>query len=436
VSTKTNLKGALNRQVRPVDGEGGLSELFDDGRVSNVSPVQPQLLSRINEALVLRAIRQDGPSTRGELSQRMGVTFPTVAKAVGSLLDARLLEEFDDAMTGPGRPAKRLRLSRENSQVVGVTVDVRSCEVAAAGFDGVVRDDTKQSFPTPHSYEELINTIGDRVKSLRSEKIPILCVGVSVVGLVDYRREEIRLAANLPFLDGKKLGRDLSQLLDTECVLVHDAHALCLAEYVYGQASNLDSFAVFETCTGIGLGVMVNHLFLTGHSGFAGEMGHIPIVPNGRKCHCGRRGCLETVASEWALVERVSERLERSVDFEEVVALALKGDKVVRSEINRLCKYLAVAIAHVVNLFNPQCVFVSGPLFDKLPWLRDHLVTRARQLALGPAFEDCQFLSTSGSHLSGAVAAAISSVTSSRVHELKDTLSGIPFNVIQRSVSF
>src|ERR1700742_2102790 len=86
-----------------------------DAPVSNLSPVQPQLLSRINEALVLRAIRQHGPSTRGELSQWMGVTFPTVAKAVGSLIDARLLEEFDDVVSGPGRPAKRLRLSKERA---------------------------------------------------------------------------------------------------------------------------------------------------------------------------------------------------------------------------------------------------------------------------------------------------------------------------------
>jgi predicted NBD/HSP70 family sugar kinase len=425
----------LARPRKKVKGEHDVGLLMEVGRETNASPVQPQLLSRINEALVLRAIRQHGPSTRGELSSYMGVTFPTVAKAVGSLVDARLLEEIDDVMTGPGRPAKRLRLSRENSQVVGVTVDVRACEVASAGFDGIIHDDTKQTFPTPRSYNDLVTAIVERVASLRSEKLPILCIGISVVGLVDYRRQEIRMAANLPFLDGKKLGHDLSQRLDAECVVVHDSHALCLAEYVYGEASNLDSFAVLDMCTGIGLGVMVNHMFLTGHSGFAGEMGHIPIVPNGRKCHCGRRGCLETVASEWALIERVSERLERPVDFDEVVALALKGDKLVRSEINKLCKYLAVAIAHVVNLFDPQCVFVNGPLFDQLPWLRDHLITRARQLALEPAFADCVFLPTSGSHILGAVATAISSVTSSRVHELKDTLNGIPFSVTQRSVS-
>jgi N-acetylglucosamine repressor len=403
--------------------------------MSNISPVQPQLLSRINESLVLRAIRQHGPSTRGELSQHMGVTFPTVAKAVGSLIDARLLEEFDDAMTGPGRPAKRLRLSKEKSQVVGVTVDVQSCEVAAAGFDGVLRDDTRASFPTPGSYDELLAAIDQRAKALNRDGAPILCIGVSVVGLVDYRRQKIRLAANLPFLDGKMLGQDLSERLGADCVLVHDAHALCLAEYVYGNARNLDSFAVLDMCTGIGLGVMVNSIFLTGHSGFAGEMGHIPIAPSGRKCRCGRRGCLETVASEWALVERVSERLGREVAFDEIMAMALRGDKLVRSELNRLCKYLAVALAHVVNLFDPQCVFVNGRLFDDLPWLCEHLVARAGQLALEPAFADCRFLPTTGSHMLGAVATAISAVTSARVHQLKETLTGIPFSMPRSSVS-
>jgi N-acetylglucosamine repressor len=402
--------------------------------MSNASPVQPQLLSRINEALVIRAIRQHGPSTRGELSQHMGVTFPTVAKAVGSLLDARLLEEFDDVMSGPGRPAKRLRLSRENSQVVGVTVDVLKCEVAAAGFDGVVRDDTRQSFATPQTYEDLLRTIVAHIESLRSAEMPILCIGISVVGLVDYRRQEIRFAANLHFLNGKQLGKDVSKLVGALCVLVHDAHSLCLAEYVYGEASNLDSFAVLDMSTGIGLGVMVNHQFLTGHSGFAGEMGHIPIVPNGRKCHCGRRGCLETVASEWVFLERISERLERPVEFEEVMTLASKGDRLVRSELNRLCKHLAIAIAHVVNLFDPQCIFVTGRLFDELPWMRDHLVSRAKQIALEPAFANCSFMASCGTHLLGAVATAISTVTSSRVHELNDTLSGITFAVTRRSV--
>ena len=365
----------------------------------------------------------------------MGVTFPTVAKAVGTLIDARLLEEFDDIVTGPGRPAKRLRLSKERAQVVGLTVDVRECEIAAAGFDGVLRDGSKEAFSTPDSYEDLLNTIVRKIKALDGGEMSILSVGISVVGLVDYRRQEIRLAASLPFLNRKQLGRDLSRRIGANCVLVHDAHALCLAEYVYGEASELDSFVVLDLCTGIGLGAMVNGTFLTGHNGFAGEMGHIPLVANGRLCRCGRRGCLETVASEWTLVDRVSQGLGREIAFDELMKLALDGDKLVRRELNRVCKYLAMALAHVVNLFDPQCIFVNGRLFDELPWLREHLVNKAKQLALEPAFDDCRFLPTSGTNLLGAIATGISAVTATRIHELQDTLSGITFTAAHRSVS-
>lgn len=364
----------------------------------------------------------------------MGVTFPTVAKAVGSLLDARLLEQFDYVMSGPGRPAKFLRLSKEKSQVVGVTVDVNSCEVAAAGFDGVLWEKSRQPFSTPRSYRELLDVIVSRIKALDPKGTPILCVGISVVGLVDYLREEVCFAANLPFLGGKKLGHDLSQRLRAECVMVHDAHALCLAEYLYGGARELDSFVVLDMCTGIGMGAMVNNIFLTGHHGFAGEVGHIPIVPNGRNCRCGRRGCLETVASEWALIERVGERLDRTVDFDEVMSLMIAGNAVVRSELNRLSKYLAMGIAQVVNLLDPQAVFLSGRMFDEFPQLRDRLQSRTAQLALEPAAADCQFMAATGSHLLGAIAAAISAVTSSRVHELRNTLTGLAFTMPQRSV--
>jgi N-acetylglucosamine repressor len=192
---------------------------------------------------------------------------------------------------------------------------------------------------------------------------------------------------------------------------------------------------VLDRCTGIGMGVMINGVFLTGHSGFAGEMGHIPVVANGELCRCGRRGCLETVASEWSLVDRVSKGLGRPIEIDELLKLALDGDKLVRAELNRVCKYLAMALAHVVNLFDPECIFINGRLFDQLPWLRDHLVNKARRLALEPAFADCSFKPTSGTHLMGAIATGISAVTSARVHELQDTLSGITFSVTRRSVS-
>src|SRR5215213_3917653 len=103
--------------------------------MKRLSPIQPQLLSRINERLVMRMIREKGPSTRAEMSKSIGITFPTVNKAVSSLLNSKLLEEVEDSPSGPGRPAKRLRLATLDSQVIGVTLSDTECVVASAGLD-------------------------------------------------------------------------------------------------------------------------------------------------------------------------------------------------------------------------------------------------------------------------------------------------------------
>jgi predicted NBD/HSP70 family sugar kinase len=424
-------------QNRGADRRQKSAPVVDGESLDSISsPLQPQLLSRINEALVLRTIRQQGPLSRVELSQRMGATFPTVAKAVGSLVGAHLLEEFEHITAGPGRPAKRLRLSKDRSQVVGIVVDVGTCEVASAGFDGALRVESRQSFATPKTYPELLEAICARVNALATGGAPILCVGVSVAGLIDYHRQEVSLVANMPFLDGKRLGHDLGERLAVDCLLIHDTHALCLAEYVHGDASNFDTFLVLDLCPGgLGMGAMVNHMLITGHSGFAGEMGHAPMIPGGRKCRCGRRGCLETVASEWVLLERVGERLGRPVEFGELISLALGRDKLVRAELNRLSKYFSMALAQVVNMNNPQAVYLAGRLFDELPWLRGQVVARAKQMALAPAYKDCQFLDGNCGQLLGAIAAAISAVTSARVDGLQDTLSGLALSVARRSVS-
>src|SRR5262245_18103654 len=134
--------------------------------MSKTSPIQPKLLSKINERLVLRLLQDRGPSTRAEMSKYIGVTFPTVNKAVSSLLDSALLEEIEEASSGRGRPARRLRLACENSQVIGVTISSNECLVVAGGLNGVIDEDSTLSFPTPKSYDSLLLNLTTRVKQL------------------------------------------------------------------------------------------------------------------------------------------------------------------------------------------------------------------------------------------------------------------------------
>ena len=104
---------------------------------------------------------------------------------------------------------------------------------------------------------------------------------------------------------------------------------------------------------------MLGGRLLTGHSGLAGEIGHVTAVPEGgRKCGCGNTGCLETVASDSALAFHASRKLGRAVTVDEVIELARSGTVDLAAELDAMAGYLAVGVAAVINLFNPAVVFV------------------------------------------------------------------------------
>ncbi len=146
--------------------------------------------------------------------------------------------------------------------------------------------------------------------------------------------------------------------------MIQDQHALCMAERHFGRAKGLDDFAILDVSSGVGMGVMSGGRLVRGHSGFAGEIGHITVAPKGRLCGCGNRGCLETVASDTALAWRVSRRLGRQIDIDELIRLVHSGELDPAEECKEVVGYLAIGLATVINVFNPSTLFIHGQLFD------------------------------------------------------------------------
>lgn len=371
------------------------------------SPIQPVLLSRINERQILRMLLEHGALSRAEIARAAGIGPPTVSRAVEALLQAGFVEE-EAPQSAFGRPAKRLRLAVQSAQVLGVVLDAERCRVVCAGLDGKVRAEKTQTFTTPNTYAELLQAAESLLRPLIAvPDMTTLGIGISMPGLVDTRLEQGLLSPNLPITNGRAPGRDLEQRLGVACLLVQEEHALCLAERYFGSARGLDDFAMLDVSTGVGLGVMSGGRLLTGQSGLAGEIGHITVDLRGRRCGCGNRGCLETVACDTALAAIVSQRIGRKVDFEEMAALVGAGQLMLGEELDTLCDYLAVALAAVINLFNPASLFVHGKLFALDPDLFARLVRETKQRALGPSFAACRIVQARGSKRQGAIAAVI-----------------------------
>ena len=391
--------------------------------MNRISVVQPNLLSKINERQVLRTIQARGPLSRAELSRFSGISAPTVSRAVEALVRVGLLEEGEASGLLRGRPAKKLRLATMLSQVLGLVIDANTCRIVAAGLDGDLDEERMREFATPGTYAELLDVIEREARSLMMDRaVTTLGMAISMPGLVNTRNLVSVLSPNVPITNSQAVGRDLSVRLGIECLLIQEADALCLAERRFGAATAMNDFAMLDVSTGVGLGVMSGGRLLTGHSGLAGEIGHITVELDGRLCGCGNHGCLETVAGDSALAYAISNRLGKRVTIRECIEMIRRGELNADAELKSACRYLAVALAAVINLLNPSALFVHGELFNAEHGLFSRMVAETQKRALKPSFEDCTIIEARGSKRQGAIAAIIEHLTNAVAPTLMDDI--------------
>ncbi|MCX7412606.1 MAG: ROK family transcriptional regulator [Planctomycetia bacterium] len=376
---------------------------------------EPALLRRINQRCILKVIQRSGASSRATLARMSGLTPPTVSKVVESLLMQGIVEEFEQDRPPLGRPHKLVKMATTSAVVLGVVIDAGSSCVTETGLDGQVTEEKTLRFRTPDTYERLLDELEQRCRTLLSRtSAKPRGVGISVPGLVSERLKQVVFCPNLHLLDHRNPALDLEKRLGIECLLMHELQALCLAERMYGVAGVLDNFAMLDVTQGLGLGVVVGGMILTGNSGMAGEIGHITADPTGIRCGCGNRGCLETLATDAALMRMMQDRVKKPLTLAEAAAMLDEQGADFESEIQAVTGYLAIAIAVVINTFNPTTVFVHGKLLVENKDRFDRVVDGVRQRTLMPLLAECTIVPTRSSKRQGAIAGIMHWLTEGR----------------------
>ncbi len=219
--------------------------------------------------------------------------------------------------------------------------------------------------------DELCNRIHELTSKLNCELIGI---GVGAPN-ANYFDQCIQNAPNLPWKGKFELGKLLNQKLNVPVFVTNDANASAMAEMMFGAAVGMKNFMVLTLGTGLGSGIVVNGELVYGHTGFAGEMGHMIVRPEGRHCGCGRLGCLETYVSATGIKRTVSKLFAkyscaselRNIPFNNMSAKRLAteayaGDQIALEAFEFTGKILGIALANVVALNNPEAIFLSGGL--------------------------------------------------------------------------
>jgi len=199
--------------------------------------------------------------------------------------------------------------------------------------------------------------------------ISVIGIGVGVPN-GNYYNGTVEFAPNLPWKGVIKVTKEIKARIGLPVIITNDANAAALGEMIYGAAKKMKDFIVITLGTGLGSGIVVNGKMVYGHDGFAGEIGHTIIFPDGRPCGCGRNGCLETYCSARGLTETYLQILGKpsanidvsSIDSKFTFDHAQQGEQAAIEAFNKTGDILGLALANTVAHTSPEAIFLFGGL--------------------------------------------------------------------------
>jgi predicted NBD/HSP70 family sugar kinase len=348
-----------------------------------------ETVRRANLSAILRELHNRGPVSRSDLGARTGLTRSAVRGLIGELALAGLVSEERGTPQGtPGRPSPLVRPSPRCGIVLALEIAVDSLAVAAVGIGGEVLDVVRLDRPRDRSSVD--ETIADLASLARAvqRRLPdtdgMIGIGVAIVGIVRRDNGVVTMAPNLGWRD-VPLGERLADTLGTSLpiAVANEADLGALAELRRGAAVGSQHVLFISGEVGVGGGLIVDGAQLTGAGGFAGEVGHMPVNPDGRTCRCGSVGCWETEIGEGALLRRAGHPPDAGrEEVEAVLREAAAGAPDVLEALDAVGRWLGFGLAGLVNVFNPQVVVLGG-LFGRIhPFVETTVATELDRLAL------------------------------------------------------
>jgi predicted NBD/HSP70 family sugar kinase len=373
------------------------------------SPARQQALRSHNLALVLRHIADNEPVTRARIAQATSLTKATVSSLVDALVAARLVTELGPEARGEiGRPGSALALNRSGFVGVGLEINVDYIAVCVTDLVGRVRylrtraRDNRGQSPA-RVLGRAIRMTQTAMQAAEAEGLTVAGLAVAVPGLVETEQGLLHVAPNLEWVDvpvaqllaGRVAPRDPPVMVDNE------ANLAALGELWYGGHDGLTDFVHISGEIGVGGGIVLDGELFRGASGFAGEVGHVTVQPDGPRCRCGARGCLEQVAGQEAILRAAGLTGAAGTSIgqprgsvAELVARARAGEPRTLRAIEAAGRALGLGVAATVNVVDPGTVVLGGLYAWLEPWLRAPLLEELRERVISQSWTPVRVLAS------------------------------------------
>ena len=373
------------------------------------SPARQDARRPHNLALVLQHIAAGEPVTRARLAAATGLTKTTVSSLVDDLVSARLVVELGPEARGEiGRPGSALALDPSGYAGIGLEINVDYIAVCLANLVGEVRylrtraRDNRSQSPAK-VLGRAVRMIGTALARAEAARLTVAGLGVAVPGPVETDSGLLRLAPNLGWVDvpvaailaDRLAGHDLAVVVDNE------ANLAALGELWFGGHHDLADFIHVSGEIGVGGGVVLSEELFRGVRGFAGEIGHVVVQPDGPRCRCGARGCLEQVAGQEAILRAagLTGAVGTSIgqpggSVAELLARARAGDPGTLRAVESAGRALGIGLSATVNVVDPSTVVLGGLYAALEPWLRGPLLEELSERAITHRWSPVQLLAS------------------------------------------
>jgi predicted NBD/HSP70 family sugar kinase len=351
----------------------------------NVTAGTPRLLRAINERGVLELIRSRGPLSRAQVARISGLSKPTVSLALGGLLDASLVREVGRSRGDRGPSAILYELNPSAGWVVGIDVGRNWLRAGLANIAGSIvgRRDERARVASQRSLVGQIGAIAHRLVSeagLNWSEVTHTAIGSP--GVFDPARGYVAMAPNLPGWGRHGLVEAVRDHLGPQLSFENDVNLAALAERDHGLGRNVRDFVLLSIGTGIGLGVVIDGRLYRGAHGAAGEIAYLPLGPGDPKDPAHRRrGAFEEAAAAPGIVREAARlQMRGPLTAEAIFRAARRGDRIAVRALEVEATRLAVAIAAITPIVDPELVVLGGGVGSNADMMLEHIERELRQL--------------------------------------------------------
>lgn len=334
-------------------------------------------LRRFNRGLALERIFSRGVASRNDIARDTGLTGAAISRITRELLNAGLVREREstEERNGRGRPVAALELAPDGAFVIGVGIGAYEQWMQIANHRGecVSRRAVRllEHKPLARAFQALIKDARVMVNEAGMPWHRVLGMTVAVAGVVDHERGNVLHSPNIGW-DEAAVAEPLQKGLKLPVRVEALHHALNLAEARFGVTRGARDVVLVNAALGIGASVMEAGRIVRGSRAAAGQIGHMRVVGASELCTCGRRGCLDTVASGYAVLRRMgkvgSRRIPREHNMDDVRRLANAierekcGDSRVQAAFRASGEQLADALNAIRAVLDPERIVLAGPL--------------------------------------------------------------------------